>query len=438
MRMMYIAIAAVLLLVASAAFAQEAGIPAATEDQETAVPSQRSYPLSGAEVQTSGSDEAASIPGVLMRTFTLSEVVQSGSISDNRIAFSGTLAYEQDSAHRSFSIKYAGGLLFDSLNSIENQNFHNLTFSESFALRRWNLLFGDTVSYLPQAPLNGASGITGLGSDPSVPGFGNINPGLLPSESILTFDSARVNNASFAEVQYHTSRNTSVTSVISYGLLRYVDNDALDNHQLVVTTGLDHEMRRSKLAIKYSYSRFAYDVIGGSMEVHAAQLMFSQLLGRNFSANVSGGPQLIQPHSLGGSSSVVGAGAAGLTYEWNRYRAGVRYSRGVNNGSGLLTGGLEDSVQASVTRRFRFWRVECYGTYLTTSGVSQSARVISRSAGGQLSRDLGPSLGTYLSYTYQVQQAGNLCLGDTCAFDDSLHTVGFGFYWHPRGMRFSH
>lgn len=441
MRLKHISVAVVLLLIASVSLAQEAGLPSATEDQAPAVqlPSQSSSPLSGAEMQTSGSDETASPPGFWLPTFTTSEVVQAGStLSGYRTAISGTLTYAKASAHRSFSLKYAGGLLFDSVDNSQNQNFHNFTFSENFALRRWNLLIGDTVSYLPQAPLSNTSGIPGLGDSFSQSGLGNLNPGLLPSESILTFNSARVNNASFAELQYHTSRNTSVTSVISYGLLRYVDNGELDGHQLVVTTGLDHEMRRAKLSIKYSYSRFSYDATGGSMEVQAAQLMFSQLLGRNFSVDGSGGPQLVQSQGLGGGSRVVGAGAAGLAYERKRYRAGVRYWRGVNNGSSLLTGALENSVQASMTRRFRLWSVGCNGTYMTTTGVSQSARVTSRSVEGQLSRDIGPSLGTYLSYTYQMQQAGDLCLGGICAFDDSLHTVGFGFYWHPRGMRFSH
>lgn len=436
MKIKQMSAATALLLVASATFAQETGVPAATEDQAPVVQTQRSRPLSGAEMQESPSDDEASLTGMLLPSFTVSEVVRAGGANkEYRSAISGTLAYDQASSNRSFSMKYAGGLLFDSVNDSQNQTFHNLVLSEHLAMRRCNLMLGDTVSYLPQAPLNTASGITGLGDYPL--GSGTINPDLLPSQSILTFDAPRVNNASLAGVEYHTSPNTSVNTVISYGILRYLDNNELDNHQFVVTTGLDHEMQRTKIAIKYSYSRFVYDVIGGGVEVHATALMISRLIGRNFSAEVSGGPQLIQTHSLMGSSRVVGGGRARLTYEWKRYRADVFYLRGTNNGSGLLLGAQENTVQARVTRRFRLWTMEGNGAYGRAVGVSQTGRVINHSAGGQLSRDFGRSSGTYLSYAYQVQRAGTLCLGNTCAFDDSLHTVGFGFYWHPRGLRLS-
>lgn len=438
MKRRYISVLIMLLLLAAAAFAQDQPSSAARDGSTGDVPSPPSRPLSGAEAESTFTDEGAPVSGFVQPNFALSELAQAGGVDNGyRTAISGALAFDQASAHRTFRLQYAGGVVFDTRNQNDNQNFHNLNVAEGFAVGRWDLLLGDAFSYLPQAPLTSgwAYGMPGWGI---LSPFGTINPDLLPSESILTFRTQRVNNASFAQEQYHFTPSTSVTSVISYGLLRYLDNALLNSYQLVATTGLDHEMRRGKAGVKYTYSRFAYDAISGGLEAHAVELMFAQPIGKDFSAEISAGPQLVRPHALAIHGQVVGAGNAQLSYQRRDYHASVRYCRGANNGSGLLIGAWTDSVEARVRRRFRIWTVETNGGYRRNSGVTQSARLTNHQFGAQLSREVSATVGTYLSYTYQAQSAGSWCVAGSCAFNDNLHTVSFGFYWHPRGWWVSH
>ncbi len=374
--------------------------------------------------------------GVILPSFTLSETVNTdGRNSNSQTAVSGNVSYDQISARRSFSLRYGGGGLFSTNNSQSNNSYHNLSVTQSFAMRRWTFTLGDTLSYLPNAPVGGGVGIPGLGQFSSGLSFSNLNPGLLPSQSILAFNTTSLNNSSFGQAQYSFTRRTSATATASYGLLRYLDNSVLNGHQMVFSTGLNHTMGHSQAALQYSYSRFSYDTLASGMETHTAQLMYSRVLARDFSAQVAIGPEIVHSRGFGSGNRVSESGSAGVNYSRKRNSAALQYVRGVNGGSGLLQGSATNRVDLSVGHHFRVWSASANGSYMRSSGITQNARTIARSAGLQVNRTLLRTMSAYFSYTYVMQGAGNLCAAGTCAFQGDEHVFGLGLNWSPRGWR---
>jgi hypothetical protein len=404
--------------------------PAGSAEQASAP----SRPLSGGRLQADGPQVMAS--GVITPSFMLSEMAtRSGTNTDYWTSISGSLAYHQLAARHSFSLQYDGGGLFHSSNWRQDSNFQSLSLTQSFAARRWSFLLGDKISYLPQAPIGPGIGIPGLGEFAPGLAFNDLNPNLLPSQSILMFNATALNNSSFGQAQYNFTRQTSVTAVGSYGLLRYLDDSVLSGHQVVATTGLNHEMRHSQVAVQYSYSRFDYDAITGGSETHAAQLMYSRVLARDFSAQIGAGPEIVHLRGFAAGNSIVGSGLVSVSYARKHNNLTLQYSRGVNGGSGLLTGANSDTVRLTAARQYRSWSVSANGGYTTNSGITRHVRTISRTAGAQLTRVVYRTVGVYLSYTYLAQSAGSLCVSRTCAYNGDENVFGFGLYWRPRGVR---
>ncbi|HET8667208.1 MAG TPA: hypothetical protein VFM10_04445, partial [Terriglobales bacterium] len=77
----------------------------------------------------------------------------------------------------------------------------------------------------------------------------------------------------------------------------------------------------------------------------------------------------------------------------------------------------------------RQWHAAVSGGYTRTSAVAQAANFNSRFAGGQLSRDLGRSMGIYFSYTMQSQSYG-AAQAIRPAYSGIHHVFGIGFDWH--------
>jgi hypothetical protein len=174
------------------------------------------------------------------------------------------------------------------------------------------------------------------------------------------------------------------------------------------------------------------------METQSAQLMYSRGLGRSFTAQVAAGPEIIHTHGLDVPNRLTGSGLASIGYARKVNRLELRYSRGANGGSGLLQGELSDSVQLSAGRQYRVWSVTANGSYVRNRGIVRQVRSSYDSAGLELTRSIDRIFGTYFSYTYMKQAAGDLCFAGTCALNGDEQVFGFGFNWQPRGWRVGH
>jgi hypothetical protein len=356
--------------------------------------------------------------------------------TDYRTNIVGELAYDQLSPRRAFTLRYGGGGLFDVDNSNLNRTFQQLYLSQSFTVRRWNFLFGDSLTYMPQSPIGGGLGIPGLSQFLSELSFlNNLYPGLVPSQSILTLNTNVLNNSTFAQGQYNFTRRTSVTGVASYGLLRYPDESVMDGHQMFFSTGLNHDIGRAQVALQASYSRFSYEAMNSGMEAEMVQLMYSRPLGHSFSMQIGAGPDSVHPLGSTAHNLLTESGLASISYRRKQNDITLRYSRGATGGSGLLLGVLSNNVQLSAGHQGRFWGISATGGYARNSGIIQSRTTSYNTEGAQVTRTFHRDMRVYFSYTYLTQDAGTLCVGGTCALNGGEHIFGIGFNWNPRGLR---
>jgi hypothetical protein len=390
-------------------------------------------PLSGALLQSNGPSGIP--PGKLVPTFTFSETVNGMSSStDYRTNVVGGLAYDQFSARSSFSLRYGGGGLFDN-QTASNSTFQTLGLTQSFAVRRWTFSWGDSLAYMPQSPIGGGYGIPGLGQFTSGLSFTDLYPNLLPSQSILTVNTTSLNNSSFVQGQYNFTRQTSVTAVASYGLLRYLDESVLNGHQMFFSTGLNQSIGRAQVALQASYSRFSYEAMDSGMEAEMLQLMYTRPLGHSFVAQIGAGPESVHPLGSAARNRLTESGLASIAYRWKQNDITLRYSRGATGGSGLLQGVLTDNVQLSTGHQSRFWGISASAGYARNSGIIQSTTTSYYTAGAQVTRTFHRDMKVYFSYTYLTQDAGTLCVANTCALNSGEHIFGIGFNWNPRGLR---
>ena len=351
-------------------------------------------------------------------------------------SFSGDLTYNHISSSREFTMKYSGGAIINTSNHSDDSNYQALDIQQRFSAKRWTFGLGDSLSDLPQSPVGSGAGIPGVGDySPALGMGGTFDPNLLPNDSILTFDSPRISNSAVGDISYNFTRFTSITGAFSYGILRYLDYDALSTHQIVVTTGINHEVRRSSFDLKYTYMHLDYDVAGAGFDTQAAELGYKRQINQSLKVELLFGPELVHAYGLPYPNSIVAAGSASVNYARNRNSATLNYIRGVNGGSGLLQGAKTDSAQFSGGHTYRHWNLTGIASYSSSSGLTQNYKAISRTVGSQVSHPITRTSSAYFSYTYMAQSAGTLCNANICAFDGGEHVFGLGLEWHPRGVQ---
>ena len=380
----------------------------------------------------------ASLSGLLRPSVRASELgTINGGNNSASSSFSGDLAYNHISSSREFTMKYSGGALINTSNHSDDSIYQTIDIRERFSARRWTFAFGDSLSYLPQSPVGSGAGIPGLGDYAPALNLstGAFNPTLLPDESILTFDTPRIRNSADGEVSYNFTRFTSVTGAFSYGLLRYLDNDALNTHQIMVTAGVDHQVKRSSFDLKYSYMHLDYDVANEGFDTQAFELGYKRQISPSLKAELSFGPEFVHSYGLSYPNSIIAAGSASLNYARNSNSATLRYIRNVNGGAGLLQGAITDTVQFSGGHTYRRWNLTGFASYSSSSELTQNHKVISRTVGTQVSHPTTRNSSAYFSYTYMAQSSGTLCNANVCAFDGGEHVFGIGLEWHPRGVQ---
>src|SRR5450756_165064 len=107
------------------------------------------------------------IDGNFQYALTASEIVQfgySGSTGQSYLtSLSGDVEYLSKSRVRPFSLLYAGGLLYSTFAAQGVSTFQSLSASQGLVMGRWAMGVSDSVSYLPQTPTIGLSGIPGVG-----------------------------------------------------------------------------------------------------------------------------------------------------------------------------------------------------------------------------------------------------------------------------------
>jgi hypothetical protein len=395
------------------------------------------------------------LDGVFHYALSASEVIQFGYFGPGETThstdLSGNAAYTSPSTTLPFSMLFAGGVILTNQAGGGSSSFWNIAASQGYVTRHWIFNISDSFSFLPQSPTTGLSGIPGVGDVGAVPIQG---PGAGPIGGIITTSGDRIGNAVSGSVERTLTRNTSISGTGSWGVLHYLDSNAdagLDTSQVSGTVSLNQRINaRSSIGVSGVYSTYSYSGEGSGLntpdiETRGINVFYQRVLSRTLSVNASVGPQWVSSsNSTLVPDSIDVAVSAGITYSYQNVHAGVNYSRGVNNGSGVLPGSLTDSVAASAGRNYgRDWVVGLTAAYAHSAGLAQflnGTSVVTTNAtydtvygGAQVTRRISPHFSAFASYTAANQSSNNLVEPVTPnVLNSTFHTIGFGVTFTPR------
>ncbi len=381
-----------------------------------------------------------------------SEIVGRGYSSSGGIyeqtSISGEAAYTAKSEVRPFNLLYTGGVQLGGQSGYSNTAFQSLAVSQGFVTRSWIFGLSDVVSYLPQSPTVGLSGIPGTGDI----GFTPIQNGNNPSQNILSVGNSRVSNSVNGTIQRQLDAFTSISGGASHGILRFLGNGGLDSTQIVADIAVSRRIdARTSASVSATYGTFNYTNLGdgASFATRGLSASFQRRLSRSLDVNVSGGPEWISSSSrLGIPSRLTFSAGAGLTYTVRVYSAGLTYSRGVNAGSGLQPGGISDSAVAFLQRPFgNTWSTSANLGYARSRGLSNqqtpasfvllgltnSGNYDSTYAGLQISRRISRSFSAFTSYTAMDQSYSQLPVSPT-ALNGLVQSFAIGISYFPHSI----
>jgi hypothetical protein len=308
--------------------------------------------------------------------------------------------------------------------------------SQGIVRRDWTLNLSDDVSYMPQAPTTGFSGIPGVGN---LPGGASVS-----GQSILTLNTRSVYNvlnSSFTHILDHAT-NLSISG--SYGILRFPDNNGLEDDSLQVGPQVSRRLNAlNSISGQYAYSHFSYPGYTISMGTQSALFGYQRTWSRRLKTSVSAGPEWIQSiSSLNVPSSTGLTVNANATYDVKPFSVTLSYIQATTGGAGVLTqvGVHNQDANAELSREFgRNLSVSATGAYMRTRGLQQAglingqAGVTNGKYGGvSATRRLGRYLTVFANYT-AVQQSSSATL-PTNAISGLSQVIGFGIGYSPRVM----
>lgn len=397
-----------------------------------------------------------SIDGIFHYSLRGSELLQTGyrgsGVSYSTV-LSGDASYSSPSIVRPFSMVYSGGLFLGNQYRSRVRTFQNFAVNQGLVHDLWSFDISDSVSYLPQAPTTGLSGIPGVGDIGSSPAQG---PSGGPAGGVLTYNSTSVTNALTGSVSRRLTPLTSISGSGSWSILRYPEGTGLENTQVAGELGVNHQLdRRDTVSGSATYSTFSYGAgIDLSIQTEGINAAFSRILSHTLSMSASAGPMWISSsNSAFVPSNLTLASALSLSYAGESTNASLSYSRGVNGGSGVQPGAIADSVGFSAGRSYgRDWAASLAANYTHSGGLlKQTALIVGFPAGqfpflygggntnmaygaAQLTRRISPSLSGYLSYNIQHQSIDNSLIFQN-AFSGLSQTFGIGISFSPRSTR---
>ncbi len=113
------------------------------------------------------------LDGILHYALSASEMVQygyyGGGVVTHSTVLSGDVAYTAKSTIRPFSMLFSAGVILGNQSGQGTSYYTSATASQGYVTRHWDFNISDTVSYLPQSPTVGLSGIAGVGDLGSSP-----------------------------------------------------------------------------------------------------------------------------------------------------------------------------------------------------------------------------------------------------------------------------
>jgi len=418
--------------------------------QQTVQPD--SQPLSGVQNPTLGTPEIRHsywVPGIGYSNTVMSNSLNpAANTSWNTTSYvTGDVSLLEAWSHSLLSVNYSGGGFFSTDPIQGNGQNHQLAATYEIDQRRWQMLFVDQFSYLPQSSF-GFGGTSGL----AVPGImGTLAvplPGLqssyVPSQTILTTNGPRYSNASAVQLTYAVSPRSSITLGGVYDSLRFLDSGNVNSDSEILNVGYNYAItRKDTLGLVYLFSAYRYPGDPQALGDHVGQILYGRKITGKLALKLAGGPEVTTFRvAIGGSTrKVAWSGNAALTYAFARSSIALGYSHGVSGGSGVFTGSIIDQANATWSRRLtRVWSGSVNLGYaknrqiLTLNGVT-SPSYGAWLAGAGLSRPLGRNATFSLAYQAQIQNSNvAICANPNCGTNYTTNQIFVSFQWHTRPL----
>jgi hypothetical protein len=348
------------------------------------------------------------------------------------VTASGSLNYSNSDVRRPFVLDYGGGYTWTiSGPGYETGLYQHMYVSQGIDWRKWKLRLSDDISYLPQAPTTGFSGLPGTGEPIGLP---NPNPTPSTSQSILTVNTHVIDNGAGGEMEHSLNFATTLTGGGGSELVRYPNGDGLNMNAWVGFAKLNWRLNgRNSILADYMFSEFGYpDYYSINFLTNTALVGIQHQWSRNLTTIASAGPQWISssdPGAVPPSTNV--AVNASVNYQLRFTSASIGYSRGANGGGGYLLGGEVDTVTGNFSHQFGLnTTVGLTGGYMRTAGLTNNGVTNNTFGGAQFTRQLGRKFIVFASYTGTDQTStSNL---PTNALGQLLQVVSFGVGYSPR------
>jgi hypothetical protein len=383
--------------------------------------------------------------GSLNYALTFSERVRTGYYSSKgdiwTTNISGDAGYLSRSENRPFSMTYAGGYLYNS-GDVPSSVFQDLTLSQSLNTRLWNTSISDAVSYLPETPSSGLSGIPGVGDvGVTAPPTGGD-----PGQGILSRNSQRVSNSTNVNIQRQLTGSTSLQGGGGYFIERFLGNvdEGLDTQSISAQGNANHRIDAlNKIEGGYSYTHLSYEGQPSTFSTQKVTIGYTRQMSPRLSVHATVGPQFVTSAGspLASSSANISVDS-GFAYTTQHFDYNVDYSRGVRTGSGVVQGTFADSVVAQGSRRLgEYMHFSLSGGYTHSASVANLTTIpfdIQTLVGNaEIARTISQSLNVFLNYSVQ-HQSSSATLTTANAFTGTSQTFGFGITYSPRQLHLGH
>jgi hypothetical protein len=342
---------------------------------------------------------------------------------------SGSLDYSNSDQRLPFMMNYVGGYTWTITGpSYETGQFHRLLLSQGIAWRKWKVMASDNVSYLPQSPTTGFSGIPGIGEP-----IGGPSPVPATSQTILAQNTHIVDNSAIGEVEHDLTYATTLSASGSSELLRYPDANGLDTNALnAIATFTRRLDARNDLFGRYMFSEYSYPDFTVTIQTNTGYLGYRHKWSRTLTTDVSAGPQWIESSDNAAvpNSTNVSVNAA-INYLQRFTSATLSYSRGTNGGAGYLLGAEVDTVNGNFSQEFgRNLTMGLTAGYVRTLGLNNNGVTIAKYGGAQATWRLGRNVIVFANYTGTDQTSSSTL--PTNALGQLVQVIGFGIGYSPR------
>ena len=346
---------------------------------------------------------------------------------------SATLDYANRQQRYPFTMEYGGGYTWTLTGpGYLTGQFHRLLLTQGVDSRRSKLMLKDDVSYLPQAPTTGFSGIPGTGEIIGVP-----NPSPSTTQTILTINTHVVDNMASAQFDRTISYATTLGVTGAFDLLRYPDNNGLNINTANAGARLVRRLSgRTTLAGRGSFTQYSYPDASLSINTITEDLGIQHKWTRNLTTDITGGPQ-----ELGSNKSAIVPSSlrysvdASVNYKLHYTAFNAAYTHGTNGGSGYMLGGTADVASVNFTHQFNpSTLLGLTAGYNRTASLNSINGVTNAEFGGaQVTWRLGNNLILFANYTAQNQTSTAALPGNT--LDQMINTIAFGFGLSSRDQR---